>query len=266
MEYGNQFNNVKTFYEWCLENNRMDLNDRFDVELNQCTTHDVGYKSNKKWYFKCPRGIHQSELFVMHVVTRNPNKDLLCRKCHSLAQVVINSFGEEYFLKHWHPDNALDPWSIPAYSSNGSIKVKIQCDKKSYHVYDQVPASFSKGVGCPYCINRKVHPLDSVGAMFPEMLGRWSEKNDKTPYDYAPHSEEKVWFICPNGIHDDYLQRISNAATYGFTCRQCENERAELQKRGENSVFWQGGINGSKDALRHRFEYKNWRTNVYERD
>ena len=33
MEYGNQFSNVKTFYEWCVENNRMDLNDRFDEDL-----------------------------------------------------------------------------------------------------------------------------------------------------------------------------------------------------------------------------------------
>jgi hypothetical protein len=96
MEYGNQFNNVKTFYEWCVENNRMDLNDRFDTELNKCTTNDVGYKSNKQWYFKCPRGIHDSELYYMSIVTKNSNKDLVCRKCHSLAQIVIDRFGQEY--------------------------------------------------------------------------------------------------------------------------------------------------------------------------
>ena len=95
MKYGNQFDNTKTFYEWCLENNRMDLNDRFDVELNQCTTHDVGYKSNKQWYFKYPRGIHTSELYFMSFVTKNPNKNLVCRKCNSLAQVVIDKFGQE---------------------------------------------------------------------------------------------------------------------------------------------------------------------------
>lgn len=266
MEYGNQFNKVKTFYEWCVENNRMDLNDRFDEDLNQCTTRDVGYKSNVKWYFKCPRHLHESDLYVMSFVTKSADRELLCRKCNSLAQVVIDKFGEEYFLKHWHADNVLDPWETSPYSSRGNIKVKIQCDKKSYHVYDQVPASFSKGIGCPYCINRKVHPLDSFGAIFPEMIERWSDKNDKSPYDYAPHSEEQVWLKCPNGRHDDYIQRISNAATYEFTCRQCENERVGLQKRGENNHFWRGGIHGEQDALRHRFEYKNWRLDVYERD
>lgn len=266
MKYGNQFDNTKTFYEWCLANNRMDLNDRFDVELNKCTTHDVGYKSNKKWYFKCPRGIHNSELYFMSFVTKDPKKDLACRKCNSLAQVVIDRFGQEYLDLHWHPDNSLNPWEIAAGSSRGNIKVKIQCDKKFYHIYDQVPASFAKGIGCPYCINRKVHPLDSFGATFPEILERWSDKNTKSPYEYAPHSAEKVWFKCPDGKHEDYLQKIANAVIYDFTCRRCENEKMGLQKRGENSRFWCGGINGENDAIRHRFEYKNWRTNVYERD
>ena len=97
----------KTFYEWCVENNRMDLNDRFDVELNKCTTHDIGCKSNRKWYFKCPRGLHESELYVMHFVTRNKDKNLVCRKCNSLAQVVIDNFGEDYLWRHWRPDNTI---------------------------------------------------------------------------------------------------------------------------------------------------------------
>ena len=32
MEYGNQYKIVKTFHDWCIENNRMDLDERFDVE------------------------------------------------------------------------------------------------------------------------------------------------------------------------------------------------------------------------------------------
>lgn len=266
MEYGNQYNNVKSFYEWCLENNRMDLNNRFDIELNGCTTKDVGYKSNLKWWFKCPRGLHESEQYTMCFVTKSSDRRLDCKKCRSVAQVVIDKFGENYLWSHWHPDNALNPWNVPAGSSRGNIKIKIQCTEKDYHVYDQVPASFVHGIGCPFCINRKVHPLDSFGAIFPKMIERWSDKNIKTPYEYSPHSGEKVWFKCPNNKHEDYLQKISNAVIYGFTCRECENEKVGLQKRGENSKFWLGGVHGENDALRHRFEYKNWRKDVYERD
>ena len=54
MNYGNQFSVTKSFYDWCVENNRMDLNNRFDEEKNGCTTKDVGYKSNLQWWFKHP--------------------------------------------------------------------------------------------------------------------------------------------------------------------------------------------------------------------
>ena len=100
MEYGNQFSVTKSFYDWCVENDRLDLNDRFDEELNKCTSKDVGFKSNLQWYFKCPSGKHDSQLHYMCAVTRNRNTKLSCNKCNSLAQVVIDRFGEEYFNKH----------------------------------------------------------------------------------------------------------------------------------------------------------------------
>lgn len=266
MEYGNQFSIAKSFYDWCLENNRMDLNSRFDEEKNKCTTKDIGYKSNLQYWFKCPRGIHESDKYWLCAVTNNKNAKVSCRKCNSLAQIVIDKFGEEYFWNHWHKDNILDPFCITASSNDGSIKIKIQCLEKDYHVYEQVPASFAKGIGCPYCINRKVHPKDSLAAIYPEIINRWSVKNTNSPYEYSPHSSTKVWLKCPENKHEDYLQTIANAVTYGFTCRKCENEKVGRKKRGENCKFWKGGVAGQNDVLRHQFEYKNWRKNVYERD
>ena len=35
---------------------------------------------------------------------------------------------------------------------------------------------------------------------------------------------------------------------------------------GEGNYFWNGGVSGENDSMRHRREYKNWRTAVYERD
>lgn len=264
MKYGNQFSMTKSFYDWCVENNRMDLNNRFDEKRNGCTTKDIGYKSNLKYWFKCPRGIHESEQTVMYSVTRDPSRVLMCGRCNSVAQFVIDRFGEDYLWSHWHKDNKINPWDIPHGST--IISVKIQCMEKDYHVYDQIAASFSKGIGCPYCSKKLVHPNDSLGALFPEILNRWSNKNDKSPYEYAPHSDSKVWFKCPNGIHDDYLQKISNAVIYNFTCRKCETEQWGIAHRGENSYKWNGGVTEEQKLLRKRFEYADWRTSVYKRD
>lgn len=263
MEYGNQFNVTKTFYEWCVENNRLDLNERFDIEKNGCTTNDIGYQSNKKYWFKCPRGIHESEEFYISALTRSASSGK-CRRCNSVAQVVIDRFGEEYLWSHWHSSNTVSPWDVPSGRIYGEII--IQCHKHDYHVYGQAPRSFAIGVGCPYCINRKVHPLDSLGSKHPEILNRWSDKNNKSPYEYSPSSDAKVWFTCPNGVHEDYLQEVHNATNYGFTCRKCENERAGRERRGENNHFWRGGVTPEQNLLRKQVEYKKWRDEVYEKD
>lgn len=264
MECDNIFSIIKSFYDWCVENNRMDLNDRFDKEKNGCTTKEVGYKSNLKWWFKCPRELHDSEQYVMSFVTRSSGKKLVCRKCNSVAQAVIDKFGEEYLWQHWHKDNVSSPWDIPAHSS--TVCVKVQCADKEYHVYDQVASSFSNGKGCPYCINRLVHPNDSLAAMYPGVIDKWSDKNEKSPYEYSPNSAKKVWFKCLDGIHEDYVQTIYNAVLYEFRCKCCSFDKVSDRMKGQGSPFWKGGINGENDTLRHRREYKEWRTAVYERD
>lgn len=264
MKYGNQHEVTKSFYDWCVENNRMDLNDRFDEGKNCCTTKEVGYKSNLKWFFKCPAGLHDSDEYVMSFVTNNNQRNLACRRCNSIAQVIIDKFGLDYFKLHWHKDNIIDPWEVSAGSNK--YKVKIQCDKKEYHVYDQVISSFTKGIGCPYCINRKVHPNDSVAALYPEIIDRWSKKNVKSPYEYSIHSEKRVWLKCHEGKHADYFQQLKNAFDYEYRCPACSLEDTSKRMQGSNNNFWKGGINGQNDTLRHRREYRQWRTAVYERD
>ena len=63
----------------------MDLNNRFDEEKNMCSTKDVPYRSNKKWWFKCARGLHDSEQHIMCIVTQNIGVKLECNKCKSIA-------------------------------------------------------------------------------------------------------------------------------------------------------------------------------------
>lgn len=264
MKYGNQFSVAKSFYDWCVENNRMDLNERFDEERNECSSKEVSYKSNKKWWFKCPRGIHESEQHSMNVVTRSSDVKLTCNRCNSIAQVVIDKFGDEYLWEHWHESNTMSPWDV-AYG-HSRLKIIIQCTGKSYHVYEQTPQSFGRGVGCPYCNGKKVHPNDSLAILKPDIFNIWSDKNEKSLYEYMLQSNKKVWFKCKDGKHKDYIRTLNNAFQYDYKCPCCVKDEASDRMRGSNNHFWKGGINGENDTLRHRREYKNWRTAVYERD
>ena len=254
----------KSFYDWCIENNRLDLNDRFDEDKNNCSPKNVSYKSNKKYWFKCPRNLHESEQHSLFIVTRSQNIRLECNKCNSVAQVIIDKFGQEYLWDHWHESNVLNPWDISY--GHSRLKIVIQCTSKNYHVYEQTPQSFCRGVGCPFCNNKKIHPNDSIAMIYPEIIDRWSDKNDKSPYEFSVSSNKKVWLKCPLGKHKDYLQSLNNAFRYNYRCPECSNDEISERMYGENNHFWKGGINKENDTLRHRREYKEWRTAVYKRD
>lgn len=78
----------KSLYDWCLENNRQDVLDRWDYELNNCKPEDVGFKSNNKYYFKCNKNDnHHSELFQLNNTMRHIEK-FSCRQCK------MYSFGD----------------------------------------------------------------------------------------------------------------------------------------------------------------------------
>lgn len=66
---------------------------------------------------------------------------------------------------------------------------------------------------CPYC--------KSMGNLYPEIWDIWSDKNDKTPYDFTPGSECEVWVKCHNGVHEDTQRHVCNIVKYGFKCPQC---------------------------------------------
>ena len=253
-----------SFYDWCIEHNRIDLNDRFDTDKNNCSTKEISCKTNKQYWFKCPKGIHESEQHKMCVVTVNSTQELSCKKCRSVAQMIIDKFGESYLWSRWHKSNIDNPWDVSY--GNSRKKYFFQCLDKDYHVYSQTPQSFSRGVGCPYCNGKMVHPNDSIAILYPDIIDRWSNKNIKSAYEYTLKSNKKVWLKCPLGKHDDYYQALNNAYQYNYRCPECYKDMLSLKMRGSNNHFWKGGINGENDTLRHRREYKEWRIAVYERD
>ena len=80
---------------------------------------------------------------------------------------------------------------------------------------------------CIYCIGRKVHPLDSFGEKHKDQISLWSDKNNKTAFEYSPSSNQKVWFKCENGLHEDYLRSINDVNRRGFRCPECEKIKKE---------------------------------------
>lgn len=305
---GDKLNNTykESFYDWCIRNNQLNLLSLWDSQLNAESYYDVSCVSHNKYYFKCPRGIHNSELYALSsltssiLISQNP---ILCRKCNSFAQWGIDNVCEDFLDKYWdYVKNIVNPWDISISSTNrvwircqevdyhesyeiicynfklgnrcsycssrlihpkdsfaqylidlygenalnlywdynnNSVspwslakscitKVWIICQEKDYHgSYEITTNAFNRGRRCPYCFGTKTNYFDSLGYLFPEVLGLWSDKNEKSPYDYKPNSNIKVWWKCYNGKHDEFYRKIIDSKVAEFRCPDCTRERDE---------------------------------------
>lgn len=219
--------NGKSFEQWCIENNRQDILERWDYDLNDCIPSEVTYKSKKKFWFKCPLQIHKSEMKGIQDFTSGNIKSIDCKACNSFAQWGIDNFGEDFLSKYWDYEKNINvnPWNILKCSHTN---VLIRCQEKIYHgSYEITCNAFVNGVRCSFCGNFKVHFLDSLGTLYPEVLEVWSTKNKKTPYEYSPFSMELVYWKCPNNKHEDYKREIATSNQCEFRCPECVRERDE---------------------------------------
>ena len=228
--------NGKSFEQWCIENNRQDVLDRWNYELNNEKPNEITFSSGVGYSFKCPRGIHPSEIKNISKFTSGYDGSINCNHCNSFEQWGIDNICEDFLEKYWdYEKNIVNPWEID-YSSH--INIYIKCQEKDYHGSYEVRCNkFVNKQRCYYCNSNsgKVHLLDSLGKILEDrdLLEIWSDKNIKTPYEYAPFSKGKVWWKCIDEKHEDYERIISNSNICNFHCPKCTRERDEsfLQER-----------------------------------
>lgn len=142
-----------SFAQWCIDHNRQDLVDRWDFDKNKKTPDQVSYSSGKKYYFKCPKGLHDSEAKALCNVIKQEGSQK-CQGCNSFAQVLIDRFGQDYFDSIWSDKNALNPFKI---SQKCDHKVWINCcDNKDHPPFLMACHNYSKGERCPICSNESI--------------------------------------------------------------------------------------------------------------
>lgn len=227
---------IMPFEKWCVENNRQDVLNRWDIIANNGKKpNDISTQTSIKYYFKCDKHPeHKSELKNIRSFTIGHEGSIQCNKCNSFAQWGIDNFGEDFLNKYWSDKNTVNPWEIT--KSCSTRKVWIKCQEKEYHdSYAITCSNFYIGYRCSYCGNQKVHPFDSLGQYIVDNYGEeflnniWSDKNIKSAFEYTPMSNKKAWFKCSNNKHDDYFRYISDSNNYKFRCPSCHFSKGETR-------------------------------------
>lgn len=247
-----------SFEYWCNRNDRLDLLLLWDYTLNDKIPRVVSKSSNKKYWFKCPKGIHSSELRYITTMTRNTNYIFKCKKCNSIGQYLLDTYGKKGIGLYWSKKNTLSPFEVSF--KTDCVFVFMKCQNKDYHGdYKTTPCDFvMTNSRCPYCYNRKIHEFDSLGSLSPEVVEIWSDKNTKSPFEIAPKARDKFWFKCENGKHIDYEKAIYSGSARGFRCPNCNfpvsngeievedvlkkyNIRCDIQKKFDGLLGTGGG-------------------------
>lgn len=234
----------QSFADWCIENNSS-LLDLWDYDLNEKGPYDISYCTADCYYFKCDKGKHPSEQYKISSLTRHASRSRsICTKCLSFAQYGIDLYGDDFLDLYWdYANNTVDPWAV-AHGSH--VQIWIKCQTVDYHSsYSTDPVRFFKGVRCPFCNGKKIHPNDSFAKYYIEKYGDdflgkfWDyEKNKVNPWELAKRSNKSIWLKCDeHGSYNVSPNNLDKREIPLCPCCQRDLEKSGFQLKTEEYIY-----------------------------
>jgi hypothetical protein len=190
---------------------------------------DVALNSNTKYWFKCGRCKHDSEMTLVGV-----NTGRWCRFCVNLSRCddlgckfcFEHSFASHKNAKFWHPiRNKNTPRNIALRSP---VKYWFKCGKCK-HEFEMSLSNVTAGCWCRFCANKsRCDDADREFCFKHSFAGHerakfWHPTKNKgiIPRDVALNSGIKYWFKCGDCEHD-FEAMLSNVII-GHWCGFCAN-------------------------------------------
>ena len=185
-----------SFEHWCAVNNRRDLLDRWDYDLNKTAPEETARTSPSNYYFKCPRGIHPSSSYKLSNLTKYSYGVAQCTYCNSFAQWGIDNIDENFLELYWdYERNIVDPWSIP-FRARPTTVIYINCQyDESHGSYKTFPDHFVDGARCPTCAKSRSE------SYLEETVRKYIESN----YDYKLTHEYDCSIVAYNEQSKHYM-------------------------------------------------------------
>lgn len=170
---------------------------------------------------------------------KGDNKDY-CRNCSNIKgwknykenlpyekifeyYVIANNM--EYLLDEFSENNNVKPNEISA--ANGK-EYKWKC--KNGHEWISSTNNRFKDTGCPYCSGYYPTETNNLLVKFPDICIEWNyNKNNKSPNEYSPFSNYKVWWKCEKG--HEWETSITIRTSAGCGCPICSESKGEKKIR-----------------------------------
>ena len=190
---------------------------------------------------KCPYCNKEYDIQLQHF--KRGDKCSYCCNCYEKSfAYYIQQELKESLNKYWNWEkNTVNPYYI---SKAGKVEIYLKCQEKDYHNDDGGYLTscdiFYRGIRCPYCANRKVHPKDSFAQWGIDTFGDdfldkyWSNKNTVDPWKLAPRSANEIWIYCQEKEYhnDEGGYPITPTNFYqGNRCPYCVNHNGKVHPK-----------------------------------
>lgn len=234
----------QSLYDWCIQNDRQDILDRWDYKLNNGKPEDYSSKSHCEVYLKCPRNIHESELYMIMSLT-NMNIRAKCKRCNSFGQWLVDIYGIDAIDKYWDFErNNCNPFDIQIGSRKQKLYLKNYNNLDlSFRNPDDYVKAYERTLENAGKSKREKQTRISARKYLkdtnPEVKVLWSNKNNISFEEaYNSYNDTIVYWKCENGIHEDYARTIHDSSYLDFRCPICShlNMISSLQNKTQKYI------------------------------
>ena len=225
---------MKTLTEWCYQNNRQDILERWSIE-NEISPSQISFGSEKKMKWVCENN---------HTWEASPNKMTQrqttgCPYCSN--QKVWRGFNDLAFkfpniAKEWNyeKNNKLKPDEVTSHSNK---KVWWKCDKGHDFQMKISDRTSKRNRNCPYCANRRVlkgfNDLSSVCPAVAKELDP-TKNGKKKPDKILSSNSKKYWWKCDKG--HEYQAVLNNRVSNGKRKNGCPYCAGRKVLKGFNDI------------------------------
>lgn len=219
--------NGKSFEQWCIENGRQDILQRWDYDLNELTPADITYGTKIRFYFKCPIGVHKSELKYINCFTSGQEGSMYCKQCHSFGQYLINKYGSDAIEKYWSKVNTVNPFEI-GYGSKTKVWLICQNCKTEKLIS---PGKFTfYGMSCTKCSDGISYPEKFISSLLDQLNVKYLSQLSKTTFLWCGKYKYDKYLTDKNLIIEIHGRQHYETSTRGRSLNvEKENDKNKKQ-------------------------------------
>ena len=219
-----------SFEQWCIDNNRTDILESWEYELNNCKPIEVPHGTIKKYWFRCYNNdkyeIKQKSILTITSGGCNVNK-----RYKSFKQWCEENNRYDALERWDYEMNNCSPEDIP-YSINKSFWFKCG-DNKNHHSELKYINGFTYGKeGTFRCIQ-----CNSIAQWFVdnglklEKYWDFDKNGGLDPWKVSSGSGTKIWIKCQEkDYHGSYITTC-NAFVRGNRCPYCSNKGRKVHPK-----------------------------------